>query len=154
MHSPSSHPTQFGCLYHEGIRHENGAPQGKSVSNLFVMTSPKPYQGMKNTLPFPTTPQNTPNRPKNSPTRERTLWFHSLLGKRKGGGRSPFLFRTWIAIKNQTSEYATIPKVNKKILSTILVERISVPRAGVEPAQVLPHWCLRPARLPIPPSGH
>ena len=29
-----------------------------------------------------------------------------------------------------------------------------VPRVGVEPAQVLPHWCLRPARLPIPPSGH
>ena len=29
----------------------------------------------------------------------------------------------------------------------------SVPRAGVEPARVLPHWCLRPARLPIPPSG-
>ena len=28
-----------------------------------------------------------------------------------------------------------------------------VPRAGVEPARVLPHWCLRPARLPIPPSG-
>ena len=29
----------------------------------------------------------------------------------------------------------------------------SVPGAGIEPAQVLPHWCLRPARLPIPPSG-
>ena len=28
-----------------------------------------------------------------------------------------------------------------------------VPRAGVEPARVLPHWCLRPTRLPIPPSG-
>ena len=30
---------------------------------------------------------------------------------------------------------------------------ILVPRAGVEPARVLPHWCLRPTRLPIPPSG-
>ena len=29
-----------------------------------------------------------------------------------------------------------------------------VPRAGVEPARVLPHWCLRPTRLPIPPPGH
>lgn len=28
-----------------------------------------------------------------------------------------------------------------------------VPRAGVEPARVLPHWCLRPTRLPIPPPG-
>ena len=28
-----------------------------------------------------------------------------------------------------------------------------VPGAGIEPARVLPHWCLRPARLPIPPSG-
>ena len=29
-----------------------------------------------------------------------------------------------------------------------------VPRAGVEPACQRRHWCLRPARLPIPPSGH
>ncbi len=29
----------------------------------------------------------------------------------------------------------------------------SVPRAGIEPAWRLIHWCLRPARLPIPPSG-
>ena len=28
-----------------------------------------------------------------------------------------------------------------------------VPRAGVEPAQGWTYWCLRPARLPIPPSG-
>jgi hypothetical protein len=29
----------------------------------------------------------------------------------------------------------------------------SVPGAGIEPAQHCCHWCLRPARLPIPPSG-
>ena len=29
-----------------------------------------------------------------------------------------------------------------------------VPRPGVEPGWILLHWCLRPARLPIPPSGH
>ena len=28
-----------------------------------------------------------------------------------------------------------------------------VPRPGVEPGWMLLHWCLRPARLPIPPSG-
>lgn len=28
-----------------------------------------------------------------------------------------------------------------------------VPGAGVEPARYCYHWCLRPARLPIPPSG-
>ena len=28
-----------------------------------------------------------------------------------------------------------------------------VPGAGVEPARTCVHWCLRPARLPIPPSG-
>jgi site-specific DNA recombinase len=28
-----------------------------------------------------------------------------------------------------------------------------VPRAGVEPARPCSHWCLRPTRLPIPPSG-
>lgn len=32
--------------------------------------------------------------------------------------------------------------------------RISiVPRAGIEPARTFVHWCLRPTRLPIPPSG-
>lgn len=31
---------------------------------------------------------------------------------------------------------------------------VSVPWAGVEPARVLPHWCLRPTRLPIPPPRH
>jgi hypothetical protein len=29
-----------------------------------------------------------------------------------------------------------------------------VPGAGIEPARELPHWFLRPTRLPIPPSGH
>jgi len=29
-----------------------------------------------------------------------------------------------------------------------------VPGAGLEPARVLPQWCLRPSRLPIPPPGH
>ena len=28
-----------------------------------------------------------------------------------------------------------------------------VPGAGIEPAQPCGYWCLRPARLPIPPSG-
>jgi hypothetical protein len=28
-----------------------------------------------------------------------------------------------------------------------------VPRAGVEPACPCGQWCLRPSRLPIPPSG-
>ena len=30
----------------------------------------------------------------------------------------------------------------------------AVPRAGLEPARTCVHWCLRPTRLPIPPSGH
>ena len=29
-----------------------------------------------------------------------------------------------------------------------------MPRAGIEPARYCYHWCLRPARLPIPPPGH
>ena len=28
-----------------------------------------------------------------------------------------------------------------------------VPGAGIEPAWTCIHWCLRPARLPIPPPG-
>ena len=30
----------------------------------------------------------------------------------------------------------------------------SVPRVGIEPTSPWGHWCLRPARLPVPPSGH
>ena len=30
---------------------------------------------------------------------------------------------------------------------------LQVPGAGVEPAHPFGHWCLRPTRLPIPPSG-
>jgi hypothetical protein len=33
------------------------------------------------------------------------------------------------------------------------VSSVSVPGAGIEPAQPCSYWCLRPARLPIPPSG-
>ena len=40
---------------------------------------------MKSILSFPTTPENTPNHPENRHSRERTLWFHSLLGKYEGG---------------------------------------------------------------------
>ena len=40
-------------------------------------------------------------------------------------------------------------KVHRALRHTLFL----VPRAGIEPAWVLPHWCLRPARLPIPPSG-
>ena len=39
-------------------------------------------------------------------------------------------------------------ETNKKSVSSV-----SVPGAGIEPAQHCCHWCLRPARLPIPPSG-
>lgn len=37
----------------------------------------------------------------------------------------------------------------KQLLAIFLV-----PGAGVEPARHCCHWCLRPTRLPIPPSGH
>ena len=36
--------------------------------------------------------------------------------------------------------------------ASLFLERL-VPRAGVEPARACTHGCLRPARLPIPPSG-
>lgn len=50
----------------------------------FFVTPPKLYQGMKSTLSFPTTPRNTTNYHKNRYSRERSLWFHSLLGKHDG----------------------------------------------------------------------
>ena len=44
-------------------------------------------------------------------------------------------------------------KKNLQMLKINYLQIWFVPRAGVEPAQPRGHWCLRPARLPIPPSG-
>ena len=52
------------------------------------------------------------------------------------------------------------PRIRSRRLRRLLVQNklglgqaYFVPGAGVEPAQPRGHWCLRPARLPIPPSG-
>jgi hypothetical protein len=45
-------------------------------------------------------------------------------------------------------------KEKAKLLIIQHLAFILVPRPGVEPGWMLLHWCLRPARLPIPPSGH
>ncbi len=45
------------------------------------------------------------------------------------------------------SRHAEIKKAKSQCL------RFVVPGAGIEPARELPHWFLRPTRLPIPPSG-
>ena len=42
-------------------------------------------------------------------------------------------------------------RISKK--SCLKSSSFSVPRAGIEPARYCYHWCLRPARLPIPPPG-
>ena len=44
---------------------------------------------------------------------------------------------------------------NKKRVKYLIFKYLTrfVPRPGVEPGWMLLHWCLRPARLPIPPSG-
>ena len=44
-------------------------------------------------------------------------------------------------------------KENGKTLAERVLQGFRVPGAGVEPAQPCGHWCLRPTRLPIPPSG-
>ena len=64
--------------------HRFGSVKADFPSRPFAMTPSKPYQGMKSLLPFPTTPRNLPNHPENRHSRERTLWFHSLLCKREG----------------------------------------------------------------------
>ena len=53
-------------------------------------------------------------------------------------------------IYQQTNELRNPKKENEESFSTFPA---SVPRAGIEPAQHRCHWCLRPTRLPIPPSG-
>ena len=45
-----------------------------------------------------------------------------------------------------------IPTIVKQLKTKQLKTPI-VPRAGIEPARTFIHWCLRPTRLPIPPSG-
>jgi hypothetical protein len=39
------------------------------------------------------------------------------------------------------------------LLITYVRTFLFVPRTGVEPARPCGHWSLKPARLPIPPSG-
>ena len=41
-----------------------------------------------------------------------------------------------------------------KKAASIFESAFAVPRAGIEPARVLPHRFLRPTRLPIPPPRH
>ena len=66
---------------------------------------------------------------------------------------------TWlIPIFLRLVQVYALPKIkgwqNKSAYNQLIVSTLRlVPRAGVEPARVLPHWCLRPTRLPIPPSG-
>ena len=45
-------------------------------------------------------------------------------------------------------------KIKKDEVAENSATSFPVPRAGIEPAWKWIHWCLRPARLPIPPSGH
>ena len=47
-----------------------------------------------------------------------------------------------------------VKKKRAKYLTYKYLALFLVPRPGVEPGWMLLHWCLRPARLPIPPSGH
>ena len=47
-----------------------------------------------------------------------------------------------------------VGKENRKTLVESTLRGFWVPGAGVEPAHPFGHWCLRPTRLPIPPSGH
>ena len=47
--------------------------------------------------------------------------------------------------------------IKRKTLQVLLINYLQglvVPRAGIEPARVLPHRFLRPTRLPIPPPRH
>jgi muramoyltetrapeptide carboxypeptidase len=43
---------------------------------------------------------------------------------------------------------------NLSIIASVTGTPYVVPGAGIEPARYRYHWCLRPARLPIPPPGH
>ncbi len=54
----------------------------------------------------------------------------------------------WIFQNTKVLQEQKKEETDKKSVSSV-----SVPGAGIEPAQHCCHWCLRPARLPIPPSG-
>ena len=64
--------------------------------------------------------------------------------------RTDGLNKVFDLIYQQTNELRGLKNKSEESLSTFPA---SVPWAGVEPAQGWTYWCLRPARLPIPPSG-
>jgi hypothetical protein len=49
---------------------------------------------------------------------------------------------------NADATVSILTSANQRIVRTGLV-----PGVGLEPTQYCYHWCLRPARLPVPPSG-
>ena len=61
-------------------------------------------------------------------------------------------------IVHQQTMFQLVSVEKQKTLVNFLFTRVYlhlfVPRPGVEPGWKWIHWCLRPARLPIPPSGH
>ena len=56
--------------------------------------------------------------------------------------------------KREVSAFSTLclPETKKTLDNQTIIKRFAYPEPGSN-RHGLPHWCLRPARLPIPPSG-
>jgi site-specific DNA recombinase len=73
-----------------------------------------------------------------------------LYDREKDGFRTPEINE--VAVVTATISSEILGKKNGTLGLDNLKSR-SVPSAGLEPACPRRHWCLRPARLPIPPAG-
>ena len=90
------------------------------------------------------------------------IWLYNNTARARGSG---FLALLLLAYKEEAHApvdawafivlyfvLCLIPTIVKQLKTKQLTTPI-VPRAGIEPARTFVHWCLRPTRLPIPPSG-
>ena len=86
----------------------------------------------------------------------RILWQWLCILPEYKGNSYPTICSMFVATISILS-YCTIkqkePRALPRLSSELFILGNKVPGAGIEPARVLPHWCLRPTRLPIPPSG-
>ena len=90
------------------------------------------------------------------------IWLYNNTARARGSG---FLALLLLAYKEEAHTPVDawafvvlyfVLRLIHSLCKTMEINRLAikaVPRAGIEPARTFIHWCLRPTRLPIPPSG-
>jgi hypothetical protein len=76
-----------------------------------------------------------------------------MLKFRVGGQINIRIFKRPLYLPQKTKNPHKLQSVRILFIVHCSLFTVVVPGAGIEPARVLPHWFLRPTRLPVPPSG-